>query len=223
MHLGLAQVAPPACNTLVGERLVAVAKPLAGIGIRHVKHASLSHPDGHCLGLVGAVGLAEHALGVKFVVVVDGTAIGEHIGLRYSHYIDAFILEVLEHAAMVGPLVLVPLQAAHVLLFAIPVQVEHHAVEWITGALERVDHAFALGLVVVAIFRSDVSQRPQWWQFLATHKCREVLHHVLHLAMAVNDVVGDRLRRGAGIFQAFIANSQCRLAEVVEEDSVAFR
>ena len=152
MLFRLAQVAPPAGHALIGERFVAVAQPQARGGIGHVEHAALPHPDGDGVGRVGAVGLAEDALGVQQAVIVDGAAVGEHIGLRDGHDVDALLLEVAQHLAVVGPLLLVPFQAAHVFLFAIPVQVKHDAVQRIALALEGIYHALTLALVTVAIF-----------------------------------------------------------------------
>ena len=221
MLLGLAQVAPPAGHALIGQRLVAVAQPLARGGIGHVKHATLPYPDGHRVSSVGAVGLAEDALGIQQFIIVDGTAVGQHIGLRDGHHVDALLLEIAQHAAVVGPLLLVPFQASHVLLLAIPVQVEYDAVQGIALALEGIDHALALALVTVAIFAGDVTQRPQWRQFLTSNEPSEVPDHILDFAVAIDDVIGNGLRCGGAVFNALLAQVERRLAEVVKQHAVA--
>ena len=106
---------------------------------------------------------------------------------------------------MVGPLVLVPLEASHVLFLAIPVQVKDDAVQGVAFTLEGIDHALALALVMVAVFRGDIAQCPQWGQFLTACEPSEILNDVLDFAVAVDDVVGDRLRRGGSVLNALLA------------------
>ena len=68
---------------------------------------------------------------------------------------------------MVAPLRGFPVEAAHVLLFPIPVKVEHYAVERVAGFLERVDNGIGFRSSLVAVFRGDISEAPEGWQCLA--------------------------------------------------------
>ena len=80
MYLRLAEIAPPSAHAVKSELLVAVAQPCAGVGIRYVKHTSLSDPYSHFLGRAGGVGKQETFV-AKRIVIVGSTAVAQYIGL----------------------------------------------------------------------------------------------------------------------------------------------
>ncbi len=168
MHLRLAEVTPPPRHALGGKVFEAVPHPYACGGIGDVEHSGLAYPCSDVVGISGGVlckhpGLAEH------VVVVNGSDFVD-IWLVDEHCVNAHAVERVKHAAMVGELVLVPFQTAHVGLLSIPVKVEHDTVNRIAALLERVDGTQCLLLVVVSVARGDVAERPERGQLLATGK-----------------------------------------------------
>ncbi|CDE57280.1 putative uncharacterized protein [Prevotella sp. CAG:873] len=122
MHLRLAQITPPGTHTTIRQCSVAVDKPLARLRIRDIEHSSLPHPDGDIERTIYTVLIHhKHMLGRQSVIIVDAATVAQHVGLSDGDHVDMFLFEVLEHVIRIGPLLLVPLQASHVLLAPVPI------------------------------------------------------------------------------------------------------
>ena len=216
MYLGFAQVAPPAGDAAFGELAVAFAQPGAGVGIGDVKHSAFADPNLDFL--VVAEGVLEHeVLFLELVVVVDSAAVAQDVGLGDGHQVDTFFLELAQHALGVGPLLGIPCEASHVLFLAIPVEVEHDAVEGIAGALEGVDHSECLGLVMVAVFGCNVAEAPERREVLTACERRELLGDVGEGFGAVDEVVAYWLGILGDVLDGVVKN-HFGAGIVVEED-----
>ncbi len=221
MGLGLAEVAPPAGHAAVGQLFVALAEPRAGVGVRHIEHTALPYPYGNLAGIAGGVA-AEHTGIVHHSEIVDGLAVLEHEGLGDSHHVHPLGLEVAEHTGGVGPLLRLPGQAPHILLFAVPVEVEHHPVNGIAGGLQRVDYPKGLGLGAVAVLRCDIGQRPERRQLLAPGKRRKLAGHSGKPFGRVYIIIG-RLGRSLGGITKRVAGYHLGGGDIVEQHRIPLR
>ena len=165
MHLRLAKVAPPAADTLVGKRTVALEQPPAGSGIGHVKHTGVAYPCRHIVYIAILVA-GEHPTFGEQIVIVDSAFLVD-IRLGYQHCIHPACLQPGKHAAVVGPADGIPGELAHVGFLAKPVEVKHHTVDRKSLTLQRVNYPYGLLLRLITVFRGDVAQRPEWRQILS--------------------------------------------------------
>ena len=219
VYLRFAQIAPPSGYTAVGELLVAVAQPGARRGVRYVEHTSFANPYFNLLGVAEAVE-PEHMARVEMTVVVDSAAVAEHVGLRDCHEVHAFLFKGAEHPRGVGPLLFVPGQPAHVLLFAVPVEVEHYAVERIPLGFQCVDHRVGFLLGLVAVFRSDVAQTPERCEVLSSGYRGEFTGNTLEACGRAYEVVAYGVGGCGGIVHR-ISGHHLGFGVVVDHHGIA--
>ena len=149
VNFWLAKVAPPAFYAIFRECLVATPKPFASRRVADIKHAGIAYPCGHIVHLAFSV-LHEHAFRCKHIIVVDSADFVD-IWLRDDDHVDTLLLEFGKHLAVVRPLSRIPFESAHVGLYTIPVEVEHHTIDRIATTLERIDHSECFVLSAIAI------------------------------------------------------------------------
>ena len=157
---------------------------------------------------------------VEMAVVVDAAAVAEHVGLRDCHEVHAFLFKAAEHPRGVGPLLSVPGQSAHILLFAVPVEVEHYAVERIALGFQRVDHRVGFLLSLVAVFRSDVAQTPERCEVLASGYFGEFAGNPLEACGRAYEIVAYRVGCCGGILHR-ISGHHLGFGVVVDHHGIA--
>ena len=218
MHFRLAEVAPPSGHTFGRKGGEAFPEPFAGSGIGHVEHSGVTYPCGHIVHLSVGI-LREESFPGKKIVIVDSSFLVD-IGLMDKHSVDSHASQGIEHRAMLGELLLIPFEAPHVGLSAIPIEVEHYPVEGIAASLEGVYGSECLLAVVIAIFGGDISQGPYRGKILTSSEGGIAGSSAFQSAVAVDEVVGKGIFP-FGIECECLPHIECGRGRIIEQDTVA--